>query len=272
MTESKFIQEIIKVSGDMWVKGWAERNAGNISLRIKKEEIEDDSQLKFDGEWLTLSKKMENLAGEYFLVTGTGRFLRNIQVFPEKNLGIIEIDDSGAKYRIIWGYEGGGAPTSELPSHLLAHSVRKSATNGEDRVIIHTHPANLIALTYARELDTVSLSRLMWEMHAECVVVFPNGVEYLPWIMAGTDEIADATAKAFLKRDIVVWEYHGVFASGRNLDTAFGLIDTVEKASEIYIKAESIGGVVKKFTLEQIDAIARNFGPAPAEDIFSKLK
>ncbi len=272
MIESKFIQEIMKTSSDMWEKGWAERNAGNISLRVKKEEIEDKGQFNFDGEWLTLNTPMENIAGEYFLVSGTGRFLRNIQVFPEKNLGIIEVDNSGSKYRIIWGYEGGGQPTSELPSHLLAHSVRKSVTNGEDRVIIHTHPANLIALTYARDLDTLSLTRLLWEMHAECVVVFSNGVEYLPWIMAGSDEIADATAEAFLKREIVVWEHHGVFASGRNLDTAFGLIDTVEKASEIYIKAESIGGVKKKFTLNQIEAIANNFGFVPADDIFKQLK
>lgn len=272
MVESKFIQEIIKTSGDMWEKGWAERNAGNISLRIKKEEIEDNSQLKFDGEWVTLNKTMDNLAGEYFLVSGTGRFLRNIQVFPEKNLGIIEIDQLGSNYRVIWGYEGGGQPTSELPSHLLAHSVRKDISKGEDRVIIHTHPVNLITLSYARELDTVSLTKLLWEMHAECVVVFPNGVEYLPWIMAGSDEIADATAEAFLKRDIVVWEFHGVFASGRNLDTAFGLIDTVEKASDIYIKAESMGGVKNKFSLNQIEAIANNFGLVPIDDIFKQLK
>lgn len=272
MIREKFIQEIIKTSGDMWDKGWAERNAGNISLRIDKTRINDISQFSFDNEWLRLSKPLENIAGEYFLVSGTGRFLRNIEVFPEKNLGIIEIDKKGQSYRIVWGYEGGGQPTSEIPAHLQAHSVRKRVTNGVDRAIIHTHPANLIALTYARELDTCSITKLLWEMHAECIVVFPNGVEYLPWMMAGSNEIADATADAFLKRDIVMWEYHGVFASGRNLDTAFGLIDTAEKAAEIYKIASSMGGVKKKFGLNQLVAIANNFGMVPAEDIIEKLK
>ena len=36
-----FIQEIIKTSQDMWQKGWAEANGGNISLRLKPDQIAD---------------------------------------------------------------------------------------------------------------------------------------------------------------------------------------------------------------------------------------
>lgn len=35
-------------------------------------------------------------------------------------------------------------------------------------------------------MDTYSLTKLLWEMHAECIVVFPEGVEYLPWMIAGS--------------------------------------------------------------------------------------
>jgi rhamnulose-1-phosphate aldolase len=267
-----FLAEIIKTSHDIWEKGWAERNAGNISVRMKPEEVEKADSFHFTSEWQALNKTLPNLASEFFLVSGTGRYIRNIPVAPEKNLGIIEINETGDKYRIVWGYTSGGKPTSELPAHLQAHSVRKELTNGVDRAIIHTHPTNIIALTYAMDLDTCSLSRLLWEMHAECIVVFPEGVEFLPWMMAGSQQIADATAEAFQKRNMVIWQFHGIFATGRNLDTAFGLIDTAEKSAEIYLKAAALGPIKNKFTLDQLNAIARNFGQVPAPDIFEKLK
>ena len=33
-----------------------------------------------------------------------------------------------------------------------------------------------------------------------------------------------------------LWAAHGIFGTGRDMDEAFGLIETVEKAAEIYIK------------------------------------
>ena len=264
-----FMEEIIKTSSDMWEKGWAERNAGNISVRLKEDDLKSSILNQNSEQWINLNKPLKNLTGEFFLVSGTGRYLRNIQCAPDKNLGIIEINDMGNAYRVVWGYTVGGGPTSELPAHLQAHSIRKDVTKGNDRAIIHTHPTNLIALTYALQLNTASITKLLWEMHAECIVVFPEGVEYLPWMMAGSDVIAEATARAFLKRNIVIWEYHGIFATGRNLDTAFGLIDTAEKAAEIYIKVASMGGVRQKLSMEQLKAIAANFKQVPAEDIMS---
>ena len=35
---------------------------------------------------------------------------------------------------------------------------------------------------------------------------------------------------------LVVWAQHGIYAAGSSLDDAFGLIETVEKAAEIYLK------------------------------------
>ena len=77
----------------------------------------------------------------------------------------------------------------------------------------------------------------------ECVVGFPQGIEFIPWMMAGGDEIADATAVAFRKRSMAMWQHHGVFARGRNLDAAFGLIHMADKAAGIYLKAMAAGGM-----------------------------
>lgn len=58
---------------------------------------------------------------------------------PQENVGIVRVDEAGSGYGIVWGLEGDGRPTSELPSHLLNHSVRLRASNGHDRVIYHAH-------------------------------------------------------------------------------------------------------------------------------------
>ena len=35
---------------------------------------------------------------------------------------------------------------------------------------------------------------------------------------------------------VVVWALHGIYGAGKTLDETFGLIETVEKASEIFMK------------------------------------
>ena len=68
---------------------------------------------------------MPNLANEYFLVSGTGRYMRNVILKPEDNICIAKIDDKGENYAIVWGLEKGGRPTSEFPTHLMNHSIKK---------------------------------------------------------------------------------------------------------------------------------------------------
>jgi len=60
---------------------------------------------------------------------------------------------------------------------------------------MHCHPTNLLAMTYVHELDTKSFTHTLWEMSTECIVVFHDGVEVLPWMLCGTGEIGAATAK-----------------------------------------------------------------------------
>ena len=73
--------------------------------------------------------------------------------------------------------------------------------------------------------------------------------------------------EVFKKRRLAVWQYHGIFATGSDMDEDFGLIDTAEKAAEIYIKATEIGGVKNRISLAQIVSIAENFGKQVNEEI-----
>ena len=107
--ESKFVQGFIKMANDGYLQGWHERNGGNLSYRLKPEEVEMiRPRLNATGEWIPIGVEVPGLAGEFFLVTGSGKYFRNIIVDPEVCLAIIELDETGTNYRIRWGLVEGG--------------------------------------------------------------------------------------------------------------------------------------------------------------------
>lgn len=239
--DTKFVRGFIKMADDGFQLGWHERNGGNLSYRLKKEEVEEIHQrLNDTDEWKPIGTSVPGLANEFFLVTGSGKYFRNVIVDPEACIAIIELDDKGENYRIRWGLVEGGVPTSELPSHLMNHEVKKRVTFDKHRVIYHAHTTNTIALTFVLPLNDEVFTRELWESATECPVVFPDGVGVVGWMVPGGREIAVATSKLMVKYDVAIWAHHGMFCSGENFDLTFGLMHTVEKSAEILLKVLSV--------------------------------
>ncbi|MBP3649684.1 MAG: rhamnulose-1-phosphate aldolase [Clostridia bacterium] len=262
MTKLPIVEKYIRMANDGWLQGWHERNGGNLTYRLTKEEV---AQMRpfFDEvprEWVNMGVTGENLAGEYFLSTGSGKFFRNVILDPEDSICVVEINDKGDSYRIVWGLVNGGKPTSEFPSHFMNHSVRVAATNGACRVIYHAHPANIIAMTFVLPLSDRDFTRALWKSATECPVVFPDGVGVVPWMVPGGADIALATCEKMKDYDAAVWAHHGLFASGPDFDITFGLMHTIEKAAEIWVKQKSTG-LPELQTIEddELRAIARDF-------------
>lgn len=241
ITDVKFVEGFIRMANDGWEQGWHERNGGNLSYRIKPEEVEEvKSFLKEDGAWQEIGTSVPDLAGEYFMVTGSGKYFRNVILDPEDSTCIIKLDDKGENYQIQWGLVNGGRPTSELPSHLMNHEVKKKASGGKHRVIYHAHTTNVIALTFVLPLKDEVFTRELWEMATECPVVFPSGIGVVGWMVPGGRDIAVATSELMKKYDVAIWAHHGMFASGEDFDLTFGLMHTVEKSAEILVKTLSM--------------------------------
>ena len=234
-----FLIEFEKTASNMYRLGWDERNGGNISYLLDENEVAQYLDLDhvirdipFAG-IQSSSLDAKKVAGKIFLVTGTGKYFKNVEANPETNTGIIRIAKDGSHAELLWGYKDGGRFTSELPAHLMSHMARL-AVDPENRVVMHCHPTNILAMTYVHPLDEKAFSHTLWTMSTECVVVFPEGVGVLPWMLCGTDEIGVATAKKMHDFRIVLWTNHGIYGAGKTLDETFGLIETVEKAATIY--------------------------------------
>ncbi|MCI8948642.1 MAG: rhamnulose-1-phosphate aldolase [Lachnospiraceae bacterium] len=259
--ETSVMQGFIRMADDGWQQGWHERNGGNLTYRMKPEEVEQiREELQDNQPWQDIGASVPGLSGEYFIVTGSGKYFRNISLFPEDSCAIIEIDKAGERFRICWGLAGGGRPTSELPSHLMNHEVKKALTGGKHRVIYHAHPANTIALTFVLPLEDQAFTRELWEMATECPVVFPDGIGVVPWMVPGGRDIAVETSKLMKQYDVAVWAHHGLFCSGEDFDLTFGLMHTVEKSAQILVKVLSMTGS-KRQTIQpdEFRSLAKDF-------------
>ncbi len=238
--DSKVGQGFAKVCADGFRQGWHERNGGNLSCRLTAEEAEALKE-NFDttAPWREIGTEVPELAGEYFMVTGSGKFMRNVELDFADSVGVIRVDETGTKYQIVWGLTNGGKPTSELPTHLMNLEVIRRR-DPDLRIVYHAHPANTVALTFVLPLDDEVFTREIWEMETECPVVFPQGIGVVEWMVPGGREIGVKTARIMETQNVAVWYHHGIFVCGHDFDEAFGLMHTVEKAAEILVKVRSM--------------------------------
>ncbi len=256
--EAPFIEEMKKITSNMYSLGWDERNGGNISYLLETEEVAEYLDLNKVIRTIPTGFNVPSLKGKIFLVTGTGKYFKNIEADPETNLGIIRIAEDGTTTELLWGYKDAGKFTSELPSHLMCHEARLSV-EPENRVIMHSHPTYTLAMNYVHELDERKFTHTLWEMCTECIVVFPDGIGILPWMLCGTNSIGEATVEKMKEFRLVIWGMHGIYGAGKTMDEAFGLIETVEKAAQIYMLTAHLPRI-NTIKDDQLKALAEHFG------------
>lgn len=263
ITESKTIKKVCEIAKCCYDLGWDERNGGNISLLVDEGEILSSLENANPIGRISTGVDTSNLEGKLLLVTGTGKYFRNIPNEPSQSLGIIRIGKDGFA-DIVLGFENGSKPTSELPTHILAHKARL-AVDDNHKVVIHSHPTNLIAMTFTHPLDSKSFTLSLWRMITESLVVFPDGVSVLDWMLCGNVEIGIRSASLLKDCRSVIWAHHGIFCTGSSLDETFGLIETIEKSAELYMK--TLGNrITEGITNDRLRELATAFGVTLRED------
>ncbi len=229
----KAIEEITEILDLLYKHDWDERNGGNLSYILKEEEVKEICDINNEIREFKYDFDLSYLVGKYFLITGTGKYFKNCLKDPENNLGIMKVKDAHT-LSLLWGYNDGGRPTSEAPTHLKCH-IERLKVDSEHRLVIHSHPTNVICMTHVHDLDSNHWTEDLWKMQTESIVVFPEGIAVLPWILCGGEQIGIETAAKMQEYRAVVWAQHGLFATGRTPDEVYGLIETIEKAAQIYM-------------------------------------
>ncbi|MBC1801632.1 rhamnulose-1-phosphate aldolase [Listeria booriae] len=257
--KAPFVQEMMKVTANLYRLGWDERNGGNISYLLTEQEVSEFIDPNQVIRTIPMIFDATELAGKYFIVTGSGKYFKNVIDEPDVNLGIIRVAQTGTSVELLWGFTDGGVPTSELPAHFMSH-IERLKIDSNHRIIMHNHATNIIAMTFTHSLEERDFTRTLWQMCTECIVVFPEGVGILPWMVPGTDAIGMATAAKMRDFRLVIWPHHGIFGAGSSMDEVFGLIETAEKAAEVYTLVQAQGGVKQTITDQQLQDLADAFG------------
>ncbi|WP_440895253.1 rhamnulose-1-phosphate aldolase [Amphibacillus sp. Q70] len=260
--EHKVIKELGDLAYTMWKMGWDEKNGGNISYLLSADEL-SEFILDENPRTFVLNGIPENMIGKYIVITASGSNFRLIKDFLEETVGIIKVTEKG--YEIIAGFQQDNKPTSEIYMHLLSHSARLDV-DANHRVIVHNHATEISAMTFVHELEEKAFSRTLWGIITECIVVFPDGVGVLPWMVCGNEEIGKCTAEKLTYCRIVIWSHHGILTSGSSLNDAFGLIETVNKAAKIYMQTFD-KRMTSGITDEELVELCEFFEVTPREGI-----
>lgn len=234
------VREVADLTYKMWEKGWDEANGGNITYILTDDEAAALSYQPGTGRSAELMGGIpDSMRGRYVLVTATGSYFREIRGDIDELLGIIYLPEHGSRYEVVAGLEN-NRPTSELAAHVQTHAVRLSV-DPEQRVVMHNHATHVLAMTHCGPTNERDFTVALWRMITEGVVVFPDGVGLVPWCVCGTSDIAEKTNKKMLQCRCVVWQYHGVFTTGKSMHDAFGLLETVDKCAEAWLLSEASG-------------------------------
>ncbi len=255
------LQEVSEVAQYLWDRGWAERNAGNLSIRVTELFTDKELERLSTYPFLPLAKTYPELAHQLFLVSAAGSRMRNMAKQPAANVCFVFVNESGTAYHIIChpGEEPLVKPSSELPAHLCIQQMLLQKRSSE-KVVLHAHVLELIALTQLPEFTSeATLNSLLWGMHPETIMFVPKGVGFIPYTLPGTEKIARATLTGLESHQVVLWEKHGCMAVGNTLSGAFETIDILAKSAKIYFLCKSAGAEPQGLSPDQLREIKEHY-------------
>lgn len=81
--DAEFVKNFIRTANDGWEQGGTREMAEAFPYRIRLEEVEAVKEDFEPKEWQPIGTTVPKLAKEYFIVTGSGKYFRNVIIKPE---------------------------------------------------------------------------------------------------------------------------------------------------------------------------------------------
>ncbi|MCD4701735.1 MAG: class II aldolase/adducin family protein [Candidatus Aegiribacteria sp.] len=228
-------EDIGRIAAELARTGWAEANAGNISVLLP--EGSDNSLWDEDVVSDILPSPIPELAGRTFLVTCAGSRFRKLLFELDTEIVPVRVSSDGMK---VIRFASSKEPTTEFSTHLL---VLAEATNRgwETASLVHTHSTHMLALS-SSDLPAEMLEDAVNRSHPEVSLLIKRGVRFLDYMTPGTWELGEETAKAFRESDCVIWRKHGILGLGKDIDSACDAVEVVEKAAKLLLLEKSAFG------------------------------
>ncbi|HQZ98731.1 MAG TPA: class II aldolase/adducin family protein [Thermoflexales bacterium] len=233
MTSQPSLEEIIAAMGDAGKRlcdiDACEGAAGNISVYMGWSI--DPRGVFPNEETISLPQAVPEMAGHTFVVTGSGRRLREIKDDPGANLGCLVINKDGKTGQLFTSPRRLFARlTSEFNSHLAVHYQQKKLEGTPMNAVVHAQPRHLTYFTHIpsyRDEKYLNYRLLRWQ--PEAIVFLPEGIGVVPFFVPGSPDLMAANVAALKTHHVVVWCKHGAMArSEHSVKAAVDKLDYAE--------------------------------------------
>ncbi|HSB03225.1 MAG TPA: class II aldolase/adducin family protein [Anaerolineales bacterium] len=238
----------------------SEGAAGNISICLRWP-VEPRTRFPVMEE-IEFPQVVPELAGATFLVTGSGRRLRELHDEPTASIACVVVDESGRTGKLYTSYQRRfERVTSEFNSHIAVHYDQICATNTNFHAIIHAQPVHLTYLSHIPRYQAeqyLNTHLLRWQ--PETIVNLPEGIGFIPFRLPGSPELMAGNVESLRKHRIVIWAKHGVMArSDVSVKRAADRVEYAETAAKYEYLNLGAGEIGEGLSPDEIRAICKTF-------------
>ena len=234
--------------------------AGNVSVCLRWP-IELRSRFPLIDE-IELPQSVPELAGATFLVSGSGRRLREIIDEPVASIGGIVVSEDGQTGTLYTSYQRRfERVTSEFNSHLAVHYDQILASNTNFHAVIHAQPLHVTYLSHIpRYQDEEYLNSHLLRWQPETIINLPEGIGFVPFRIPSSPELMEGTLDALRHHRIVIWAKHGVMArSDVSVKRAADRVEYAETAAKYEYLNLCAGEIGEGLSADEIRAICQTF-------------
>jgi len=238
----------------------SEGAAGNISVCIRWS-IEPRTRFPVMTE-MDLPQPVPELAGATFLVSGSGRRLRELIGEPTASIACIVVNHGGKSGRLYTSYQRRfERVTSEFNSHLAVHYDQMCASGTNFHAVIHAQPLHLTYLSHIpRYQDEQYLNTHLLRWQPETIINLPEGIGFIPFRIPGSPELMAANVRSLRSHRVVIWAKHGVMArSDVSVKRAADRVEYAETAAKYEYLNLSAGEIGDGLSADELHEICRTF-------------
>lgn len=219
------LQNLLEIGELIWQRGWAEANAGNVSLSISNETVQ------------SLAKVTGNIdpSHQWFLVSAKGSRYREFKKLGFSNFVLAGCDPEENDIKSVFIPET-RKPTSEWATHLSIQNWLQTH-RAKDKIVLHAHPEDWIIISNLPEykINKSLLAKEITECLPEIDFYFPGGLILLPYATPGSEGLAEITTAALKDSSVIIWEKHGIVVTAENVNLAFDYLEIMAKAAKVYL-------------------------------------
>jgi rhamnulose-1-phosphate aldolase len=227
------MNSLVEIGSLIWQRGWAEANAGNVSVRLPKElnsTTKNSIKLIFNSSTHYAADFEEYI---WFLVSASGSRYREFSMLGFDNFMLVGINGKNFNQII---YPAHRKITSEWPTH---HAIHKHLfeSSSVHTIVLHVHPTDWITLCNCEDYctDPAKVLNHLSTCLPELDIYLPNGIARVPIVPPGSEQLAELTLAALNISNVVVWEKHGVVVTAEDINKAFDYLEIASKAAAVYL-------------------------------------